>query len=205
MDTTKSSSENTFDENKSLQVIKEMIQVSQKKLKNDGILFIIWGWISFVNYFFCNYLPNFLITTHQMMQIVRFLRLALPIFGILFTLYYIFKQRKKVTTYIGITLRYVWGSLFFSMVLVNIIQFNILQKINFELQHPIFMVLIAFATVITGGILRFRLIIAGGVVFGALAYVSSYFALQEQLLIESIAWLIAFIIPGHVLYSRRKK
>jgi len=28
--------------------------------------------------------------------------------------------------------------------------------------------------------------------------------LKEQLLIEAIAWLIAFVIPGHILYSKRK-
>ena len=110
-----------------------------------------------------------------------------------------------MTTYIGVSLRYVWVSLFLSMVLVNLIQFNVLHKINFELQHPIFMVFIAFAIVVTGGILRFKLIIAGGIVFGLMAYVCSYFPLQEQLLIEAIAWIIALIIPGHILYSKRNK
>lgn len=203
MDTTNSNSE-TFDENQSLQVIKEMIKVSQRNLNNDGIMFIIWGWIFFVSHFFCNYLPNIFVPNELVMQIVRFLRAALPIIGIAYTLYYIFTQRKKVTTYIGVSLKYVWVSLFFSLVLVNVIQFNVLQKINFELQHPIFMVLIAFATVVTGGILRYRLIIIGGIIFGLLAFVSSYFALQEQLLLESIAWVIAFIIPGHLLFSKRK-
>ena len=66
------------------------------------------------------------------------------------------------------------------------------------------MVLIAFATVVTGGILRYRLIIIGGIVFGLLAYISSHLPLQQQLLAEAIGWLIAFIIPGHVLYSKRK-
>jgi len=115
------------------------------------------------------------------------------------------KQRKKVQTYIGISLRYVWISLFVCMVLVNLIQFNVLQDINFELQHPIFMVLMAFAVTTTGGILRYRMIIIGGVAFGILALVASYLNLQEQLLIESVAWAIAFIIPGHILYANRKK
>jgi hypothetical protein len=46
-------------------VIKEMIQVSQKKLKNDGVLFILWGWVVFYNYVswyvltkYSNNLPN---------------------------------------------------------------------------------------------------------------------------------------------------
>ncbi len=195
----------SLNETQSFLIIKEMIQVSRNKLKKDGILFILWGWILFINYFFLNYLPDVLVTTNQIMKIVRPLRVILPILGILYSINYILQQRKKVQTYIGISLRYIWISLFLCLSLVNMIQFNVLHSINFELQHPIFMVFIAFAVTITGGILRYRLIIIGGIVFAALAYTASYFKLQEQLLIESIAWVIAFIIPGHILYANRKK
>jgi len=194
-----------IDEQQSLQVIKEMIQVSQKRLRNDGILFIVWGWISFINYFFLNYLTSICITTHQIMEIVRALRILLPLLGLAYTMYYLLQQRKKVQTYIGISIRYVWFSLFVSMVMINHILFNVNRSINFELQHPIFMVLIAFAITVTGGILRYKIIIAGGIAFGILAVIASHFQLQEQLLLEAIAWGIAFIIPGHILYSQRKR
>lgn len=192
-------------EAQTLQVIKGMIQVSKNKLNLDGILFIVWGWIWFVNYFFLNYLTSVIVTTPQLMSFVRPLRVILPLAGIVFSLYYIFKERKKVQTYIGISLRYVWFSLFIGLSLVNIILFQGLHEFRPELQHPIFMVFIAFAVTITGGILRYRLIIIGGIVFAALAYMASYFQLPQQLLIESIAWLIAFIIPGHILYAKREK
>lgn len=197
--------EEYLDETQSLKVIREMIQVSKNKLKNDGILFIVWGWIFFINYLFLNYLPGKILLSHQLMEIIRSLRVILPVSGFIFTIYYILKQRKKVQTYIGISLRYVWISLFVSMVLVNLIQMNVLHSVNFELQHPIFMVLIAFAVTVTGGILRYRLIIAGGIVFGILALAASYFELQTQLLIEAIAWLIAFVIPGHLLYAKKNR
>ena len=193
-----------MDEIKSLNVIKEMIRISQKKIRNDGILFIVWGWISFVNYFFLNYLTEILLFPHNIMQILRSLRVILPLAGIVYTLYYVLQERKKVQTYIGISLRYVWISLIVSLVLVNLIQNNVMHSINFELQHPIFMVLIAFAITVTGGILRYRLIIWGGILFGFLALVASWMGLKEQLLVEAIAWLIAFVIPGHILYSKRK-
>jgi branched-subunit amino acid ABC-type transport system permease component len=89
--------------------------------------------------------------------------------------------------------------------LTNMMLLNVLHVANLELQHPVFMMFIAFATVITGGILRYRMIIFGGIIFGLLAYASSYFNLREQLVLEAIAWLIAFIIPGHLLYANRKK
>jgi branched-subunit amino acid ABC-type transport system permease component len=91
------------------------------------------------------------------------------------------------------------------MILINLIQFNVMHKIVFDMQHALFMVVTAFAIVITGGILRYKMITAGGILFAAMAYLSSYFTLNEQLLVESIAWFIAFVIPGHVLFSRRNK
>jgi len=200
---TKQQDFDSFDENQSLQVIKEMIQVSQKKLKNDGVLFILWGWIIFYNYISW-YVINNIVTTYQIKMGFEYFAKGLAVFAFAFSIYYIFKKNKKVTTYIGISLRYVWISLIVCLSLVNMIIFNTIHEFNAALQHPIFMVFMAFAVVITGGILRYKLIIFGGVVFGLLAYVCSYLSLENQMLIEAIAWLIAFIIPGHYLYAKRK-
>ena len=89
------------------------------------------------------------------------------------------------------------------MSLINLIQGNILHSINFELQHPIFMVVIAFAITITGVMLRYRLMILMGILFGLLAYGASFFELKLQVLIEAIAWFLAFCLPGHILYARK--
>lgn len=191
-----------FDENQSLQVIRQMIEVSHKRIRNDGILFILWGWISLVTYLL-GYLTDQIIHTYQMILIKRWLTVLLPVIGIIYTVSYLYRRSRKAVTYISISLRYVWVSLFFGMVLINLIQFNVLHKIIFELQHPIFMVLIAIAIVVTGGILRYKMIIAGGIIFGLLAFASSYLPLNQQLLLEAIAWVIAFIIPGHILYAKR--
>jgi Na+-translocating ferredoxin:NAD+ oxidoreductase RnfE subunit len=141
-------------------------------------------------------------------SLTRFLNITgqgLLIVGLLITVIYIWRQRKKVQTYIGISLRYVWIAMFLSLVLVNLILFNVEHQVHFELQHPVFMVIIAFATVVTGGILRHQLIIIGGIVFGLLALYASYLPLSTQLLMEAVAWIIAFIIPGHVLLATRKR
>ena len=192
-----------FDEKKSIQTIQEMLEVSKRKFQSDGILFIVWGWIMSINYLI-NYIFRISNIHYEVKWYLKISYLSVLIFGLAFTLYYILKQRKKVQTYIGISLRYIWVGMIFSMVLVNVIQFRVLQEINFELQHPIFMVIIAYATVVTGGILRYQLIVYGGISFALLALISSRLPLESQLLMESIAWLIAFVIPGHILYSKRK-
>lgn len=203
MDTNKNTSD-SLNETQSLLVIKEMIQVSKNKLKQDGILFIVWGWVLFF-VSTTGYIERGLALTFGIKNLLNVLGVALPLIALIFSVYYLIKESKKVQTYIGISLRYVWISLFVCMVLVNLIQFNVLHSINFELQHPIFMVLMAFAVTVTGGILRYRLIIIGGVIFGILALVASYLNLKEQLLVESVAWIISFIIPGHILYANREK
>lgn len=193
-----------FDESQSIQVIREMIQVSQKKIKDDGILFILWGWLWFIgriiDYYFWVY-PH----THLMKQIKNVIGGAAFLFVLLFTIIYLYRKRKRLTTYIGISLRYIWISLVLGMSLISMILFNVLEEPDFKLQHPIFMVFIAFAVVATGGILRYKLLIVGGAIFAGLAYIASFFAIEEQLLIESVAWLFAFVVPGHWLYFKRNK
>lgn len=203
MDTNKNTSE-SLNEAQSLLVIKEMIKVSKNKLKQDGILFIVWGWVLFF-VSTTGYIERALALTFGIKKVLNVFGVALPLIALIFSVYYLIIESKKVQTYIGISLRYVWISLFVCMVLVNLIQFNVLHSINFELQHPIYMVLMAFAVTVTGGILRYRLIIIGGVIFGILAFTASYLKLQEQLLVESAAWIISFIVPGHILYANREK
>jgi len=193
-----------LDEGQSLQVIKAMIEVSHRKLRNDGILFVLWGWIMCIGYSMMYILQTTAIT-YTLSRFLNFAGNGLLIVGLLTTAAYIWWQRKKVQTYIGISLRYVWISMALSLVLVNVILFNVQHKLILELQHPVFMVIIAFSTVVTGGILRHRMIIFGGIIFGGLALLSSCLPLNKQLLMEAIAWLIAFIIPGHVLLATRNK
>ena len=192
-----------FDEKKSLRVISEMIEVSRKKLKNDGILFIIWGWGLFYGSM-SRYLVNKILFSNMQMKIFKFVGYAFTLFVLGATIFYLWQQRKKAQTYIGISLRYIWFSSFVCMVLINQVLNNIMHTINFELQHPIFMVITAFAVVVSGAILRYKWMIAGGILFGLLAYAASFLELNDQLLLEAIAWFLAFIIPGHILFAKRQ-
>ena len=138
------------------------------------------------------------------MKIFKFVGYAFTLFVLGATIFYLWQQRKKAQTYIGISLRYIWFSSFVCMVLINQVLNNIMHTINFELQHPIFMVITAFAVVVSGAILRYKWMIAGGILFGLLAYAASFLELNDQLLLEAIAWFLAFIIPGHILFAKRQ-
>lgn len=193
-----------FDPSESVKVIREMIKLSRKQMTNNGILFILWGWLLVANNLGA-FLESKLELSYQLKTISSYFMTI--VFGILilYTIYYLVKQNKKVKTYVGVSLRYVWFSMIACLVLINVIQSNVLHTINFQLQHPIFMVIFAFAITVTGGILKDDKIISGGIIFGFLAVISSYFSIENQLLFEAIAWFIAFVIPGHFLYAQRKR
>jgi hypothetical protein len=193
-----------FDQSQSLRVIMEMIDVSRKKLRNDGILFIIWGWVLFYSAMI-RFLVYKILFSNLQVKMFHWVGTVLDLAVLSYTIYYLVKQHRKVQTYIGISLRWIWFSLVGCMVLINLIQGNILHKINFELQHPIFMVVTAFAVVATGVLLRYRLMIIMGICFGLLAYLGSFFELHTQLLIEAIAWFLAFCLPGHILYAQKNR
>jgi len=192
-----------LDEKQSFQVIREMIRVSQKKVQSDGILLIVWGYaMSLVH--LSSWLVENLFLPNRVIFLMKLADPVLPILAFSFTVWHVFIQRKRVTTYVGQSLQYVWIAWFFSLVLTNLILFQVLDQVNFTIQHPLFMVLIAFAVVVTGVILRYKLIIAGGAIFGILAFVASLLELTDQMLLHAIAWFIAIIIPGHILYFKSK-
>lgn len=203
MESTNSNPE-IFDETQSLKVIQEMIQVSQQKIRKDGILLVVWGYAAslpdLIRYFKeVFFLPN------RVMFVLKFADPVLPLLALTFTIYYILNERKKVTTYIGASLRYVWVSLIGCMILTNLILHNVTHEVNFTLQHPLFMVLTAFTIWVTGIILRYKPIMWGGAIFGILAYFASLLNLHDQMLLNGIGWFLALAVPGHILYYKRNQ
>lgn len=201
---TKQTKPESINEEISLKVNQEKLKASQIKLNNYGILIIVWGYAMSISCL-CNYLNEVLFLPNRVHGILKFANPLLPIIALGFTIFYIIRQKNKVTTDIGLSLRYIWIAFFISLMLTNLIIFNVLHEVNFTLQHPIFMVITAFSIVVSGIILRYRLIILGGIVFGALAYICSYFVLRDQMLLDAIAWFIALVIPGHLMYFKRER
>ena len=167
-----------------------------------GALLILWGWVMFYSYL-TNYIFNKFLLSSHIQSLLGNLGIVLGAVALIITIFYLLRQTRPVAKN-EIYLRYVWAAMFASLVLINLIQFNVLHQINFELQHPVFMVVIAFAIVVSGGILSYPFLLAGGIIFATLAYMASWLPLTNQLLMEAIGWLVAFILPGHIRYYLHK-
>ena len=165
---------------------------------SDGyVLLLLWGWLGFINNFFFGYIPGVVAVGYWYGQVEQIMKILIPICGLGYTLYYLLQYRQGKFDQRASTILYVWLALIASMVIVNLTIYKVTGAVDFNLQHPIFMTLMAFAIIITGQVIQQRLVILGGIVFAGLALASSYMDLSHQLLLESVGWIVAFVLPGH--------
>ncbi len=158
---------------------------------------MLWGWI--MTYSYAVYHINYSFQVNFWLQgLLRTTGLLLPFLGLAITLFFIYGRTPHFKQKNGFLILTIWVCTLLSMMLINLVQFNVLKEVNFVLQHPIFMTLTAFSITITGAVLKYPYLIIGGLVFGVLAFTASSYKLEDQLLIEAVAWLLAVAIPGHL-------
>lgn len=201
MDTDKLQPE-SFDEDRSLQVIRDMIEVSRNNLRNDGILFILWGWIFFVSVFI-RFLLKILVTTREIVSYVNKILLALLLAGVIISVNYVISRRRMAKTYTGQVLRYLWGAIIFLNLYILVYQLG--AHVNIDRLYSQYMLMLAMGTFVTGGIIRFRPLIYGGISFIVLAQIGFFFHYEIGMLIDAFSFVIGLAIPGHILYSKRNK
>lgn len=175
----------------------------QKEITTDGALFILWGWLMFYATF-TGYLQREYLLQHIVERSLNITGYLLGLITIIATIIYFIANKKSAITESG-SVWPIWVTMFGSMIFINLILNNVLHTLNLELQHPIFMIVIAFAIIATGNALKSQIFIYGGILFGILALIASYFPLAEQLLLEATGWLLAIVLPGHFMYLKSKR
>jgi hypothetical protein len=168
-----------------------------------ALLLVLWGWAQFLNYFrffFVRFTPFSFATCKTLEYITN----GLVIVVLLFTLNYLWVHRSLFKGDQAKALLIIWISWFLTLVFTNLIQQNVLHKIVFELQHALFMLITAGAILVTGLVIKNRVMRIGAVVFALLAFGASYLDLKYQMGLEALGWLVGFVLPGHLLLSAKK-
>lgn len=191
-------------DNEMLKTLKTAIATSKRSLYEDGILLILWG-ASFTIEFFLHYYKSSHLVVYWERNIIDILNIVAAIFLIGFTIYYLFFRKPKYRTYTAISTRFVWLGIIIAHNLNVIVTKSLLQEVDFALLHPLQMVLIGFALFVTGGIYRYKLLSASGVVMWIAAILCARVELADQFLIRAIANFICFVIPGVLMYMKSKK
>lgn len=184
-----------FSPEQSLQLIQSMISKTKQDMSDNGIYFLVWGWLTF---FACT--AQFILK-HVYEYEKHYLVWSVIVIGVIFSVYQGSKEdrKSKVKTYVGDSMKYLWTGMGISFFVLSMI----LSKIGWAFSvFPFFILLYGLGTFVSGCILRFRPLIIGGIIAWGLAIGSVYVSYDYQMLFGAAAILFSYIIPAYMLRVR---
>jgi hypothetical protein len=185
--------EKNLSHTESLAIIQNMIATAKNNLTDNGFHFMLWGTLviaaSLAQYLLAvvfnyqyNYLPWYI----------------MPAIGIPAAFIYESQKQKheKVKTHFDSIFGYLWLAVGISIFLVIFISIKGgLSPI------PFIMAVVGLGTFVSGNMLNFKPLVFGSIVFWITAIVCCFAEPVLQLLINSIAMFIGYIIPGILLWK----
>jgi uncharacterized membrane protein len=180
-----------------IQLINDTINKTKDHLKESSFNFIFWGLLIAVLSFFHYVFPEIVQQTNYSILLYWVL---IPVMGMIITVVYNIKKRVKVgyETYMGRTLKIIWGVFNISWILLVFISFE--KKIN-PTESILF--LLGVMVLITGLLIRFKPLSFGGISVIICSILCVYTPNNSWLLLNGIAAVLGLLIPGISLYYRK--
>ena len=186
--------EKEFTQEQSLEMIQSMISISRQNFREGGFYYILWG-----SLFFLAAIAQYILYSvyssdlHWMSWLVAG-ALALLIGIVLMATR---KRTARVRTYIDRMNFYLWTAFVICIIFIG---FLASQRQVSQIQvNPLIIMLYGFATFISGGMLRFKWLIAGAIAAWIIAVISVFQDYGTQMLLVAVTILLSYLIPGILL------
>ncbi len=182
-------------EQESLQVIQQMIQSAKQEFHDKSFYYLLWGWLVFIAS-----IGQYVLTANEF-EHPELVWMLMPLGGILTAIYgRKQKNKEKVKTYFDEFNQHALVAFLASLFIV----LGFMWKLQLNC-YPMIMMIYGVWLYISGGALRFKPLMIGGVINWALAIGSFFVGFKIQLLLLAAAVLLGYIIPGYMLKSRYQK
>lgn len=191
--------EKEFTGQESLQIIQGMIMTAKKQINDSSFYFLLWGWMCVIGNlmgYFChvNMKYDYEGYSWAMLSIIG---------GIIHGIYASKREKRaRVKTYVDDCMKYLWGAFIIVYLLIMIFLLSYHQHI---LISPVLFTLVGLATFTTGGVIQFKPLIIGGIVFWVFAVITFLIPTELQYMLSAMAMICGYIIPGYMLKSKYKK
>jgi len=193
--------EENFDPKQSLLLIESMINRAKDKFAEDGLMYLLWGWVVLV----CS-LTQFVLMhffKYPYHWVVWFASWIIVIYQVV----YIRKKirRRRVRTYTGYILGYVWLTFVIVIFLLAFLIGRLTEGDYYIHISPILLTIYGIPIFLSGIILRFKPLVIGGIGCWILSIVAMLIGNYDyQFLLIPLAMIIAWIIPGYLLRAKYK-
>lgn len=180
----------------SLDLIQTMIVKARKRYTDNSFFFLLWGWITLVASLAHYYLGTFTEFEHP------YIGWTLTILGGVVSAIYGRRlgKRSKVTNYTDRLYAWLWASLGAAMFIIII---------NGPLSNwqvvPFIMLLAGVGTLVSGAMMKFRLLQLGSIPFWVLAFVAFRQPVYDQMLLMALAVALGYLVPGYIMKFNAKK
>ena len=177
----------------SLRIITEMINKTKFDISQGSFYLLFWGWLIFA----CS-LSEYLLT-----KFTGFIHpyyvwfLVIP--GVFVSMLYGFVtgRKAKVQTYTGMMYMWIWIGFLISATVLFIIHWKSMETVA-----PYILLLAGLPTFISGFIIKFKPLIAGGIFFWVIALVIYFAGPSFSSLGTAVAMLSGYLLPGYMLKNR---
>ena len=193
--------EENFDPKESLLLIESMINRAKDKFAEDGSMYLLWGWVVFV----CS------LTQFVLMHFFKYPYHYIVWFAswiiVIYQLVYIRKKikRRRVRTYTGYILGYVWLTFVIVIFLLAFLIGRLTEGDYYIHISPILLTIYGIPIFLSGIILRFKPLVVGGIGCWILSIAAMLIDNYDyQFLLIPLAMIIAWIIPGYLLRAKYK-
>jgi len=173
----------------SLQVITNMIQSAKTGISDNSFYFLLWGWLVFIASI-----------AHYTLIAMSYERpylawLLMPLGGVITGIYsYRESKTRRVVTYVDEFMQHVLVAFLVSLFIILIF----MGKLGIH-TYPMVMLVYGIWLYISGGTIKFRPLMAGGIINWAFAMGALFVDFRMQLLFLAAAVLLGYIIPGYLL------
>lgn len=182
------------DEN--LQLIVRMINTAKEDIEDNSFYYLVWGWLVFTA---C--VIHFIMIKISFQPEAIGWMILMPLGGVMTAVYGRRQERRvKIHSYIHDIMKYV---LIAFMVALLIVLFS-MPKLGLA-TYPMIMMVYGIWLFVSGGALKFKPLIIGGIINWILAVTALFVVFQQQLIILAVAVLLGYIIPGHLLRNKYKR
>lgn len=184
-----------FSPAESLQVIHAMLEKTKHSISNSSIFFLIWGYAVFTGCMLQYILIKINYPQHYYAWFIT------PIaFVVHFFFLYKHQKKEKVKTYASEANKFLWMAVGFAFAVLPFIFSNI----GWQHCFPFYILFYGIGTFASGGFLKFKPLVYGGIFCYFAAAACAYVAYDVQMLITACSILVSYIIPGHMLNAAYK-
>ncbi len=189
--------EKSLNPEESLRVIRETIDLAKNSVRENGFYFLLWGWLVVLA---C--LTEYYLLNQGYGDKSHLAWAALPLLGV--PAVFLYEWRRKKMPYEQNIIRKWYGQVWMAFGISLLVGMAMAIVLKFS-PVPVILLLAAFATFLSGILLRFPPLVFGAVVFWVAAIGCLILPAEAHGLLQAGATVFGYLVPGYLLNAQARK